>query len=179
MGRPQVHPHNTSPDVIGAGSATVLGTNSSEAAFDQLGVGLELTGPEGSVEAATFLTYVQPGEEIAQWVPVLDDSAGTDLTCEVTEVTPASYGSEVTLDPEGGTCEVAQQGPTGYQAQTDLSGIEGIPADEDRFVGIIWRVDGKRHGLDEAPLRAGETTLTSTTQSEAPPTCAVRYLRDL
>lgn len=168
---------DNNPDIIGAGRATVLGT--SDEAHEQLSVELKLTGSGGTVTTSTFIPYAQPGEQFAQWVPVLDESAGDDLTCEVVSVGSNNLAGEADLDPAGATCTVTGAGLGGWEIESDLSSVEGFPSEAGKFVGTVVQLDGTRYSIDEQELAAGETTLTSTVQTEAEPTCSVRFIRDL
>lgn len=166
------------PDIIGAGVATVTGANTTDQRIDILTMTVTLTADGTSVDSPASVPYFMPGEELALWSPVGSDAPGDDPDCEITNVSGGHYADVGEIDPEAASCTVEGE-PGSWDLVADLSGVEGVPADAGKFVGVVAQVDGKRYTIDELELPAGETTLTASANAPTEPACAVRYVRDL
>lgn len=182
----EFEPHDN-PGLIGVGTVTVLGTNTTEVRIDSMVVEMELEGTGGDLAANTSMSYVMPGEELAQWAPVFQDQEagggsgeydGEVTGCSVTRVSGGRYAGDPVIDPESVTCEVFGE-PGDWTLEADLSQAPEAPFEDDKFVGVLARVDGKRYSMEETELPAGELDVQVRSNSQEEPTCLVRFVRDL
>lgn len=182
----EFEPHEN-PGLVGIGTVTVLGTNTTDVRIDSMVVEMDLQGTAGDVSVTASMSYVMPEEELAQWAPVFhepEEGSGTseydgEITdCSIARVSGGEYAGDPVIDPESATCEVFGQ-PGDWTMEADLSQMPDAPYRDEKFVGVLAQVDGQRYSMEETELPAGQLVVQGRATSEAEPTCLVRFVRDL
>lgn len=171
------------PGVIGLGTVTLSGTNTSGDLLDIVQISYNVLDEGGAVvsDSSAFVTYWRDGESIALLASPLGEDGAVPVGCEVAEVSVNTYDDSNVL-PDGATCAIGESTGSigGPPISVDLSGVDGLPGDVDLYVETALLNNGARVTQQPVTVPAGETSFEMPMLAgEAGWTCDVLVIREV